>query len=261
MLFKLDAVILSLMATEAAVGRYGAAYRLLESTMFVGWAINGAFVAMYAYLGRDTDPTVGAVFGRSLKLALVLLVPVAVSMGILAEPIAVLAFGSDFEAAAEPLRLLAPVVVALCLVALCSSLIVTRRSPRTMLRITGPMVVLNVALNLALIPALEDSGAALAMLVTEVVFVAVAVRIAAAEVGGLRWTSLVGAPLLAGAAMAGPMVLLYGVPLAALAVGGAVYVVAFVALERVISPADLAFARSTLKRLLAHRGAPRAGSV
>ena len=76
LLFRLDAVILSLMATEAAVGRYGAAYRLLESTLFISWALNGAFVAMYAYLGRDTEPTVGAVFQRSVKAALVLLVPV-----------------------------------------------------------------------------------------------------------------------------------------------------------------------------------------
>jgi len=250
MLFKLDAVILSLIATEAAVGRYGAAYRLLESTMFIGWALNGAFVAMYAYLGRDTDPTVGAVFGRSIKFALVLLVPLAVSMGILAEPLAILAFGSGFEAAAEPLRLLAPVVVALCLVALSSSLIVTRRSPATMIRITGPMVVLNIGLNLALIPSLEDSGAAVAMLVTETLFVFVAMRIAAQEVGGLRWASLAGAPLLAGAAMALPMVLLAASPLASLAAGFAVYVVTFVLLERVISPADLAFFTSTLKRIL-----------
>lgn len=249
-LFKLDAVLLSLLATEAAVGRYGAAYRLLESTMFVGWALNGAFVAMYAYLSRDSDPTIGAVFGRSVKFALVLLVPVAVTLGILAEPIATLAFGADFEASAEPLRLLAPVVVALSLVALSSSLIVTRRSPRTMIAITAPMVAMNVALNLVLIPSLGDSGAALAMLVTEALFVVVALRVAADEVGGLPWVRIAGAPLLAGVAMAPVMVLLSGVPVAALGAGLLAYAVVFWVLERRISPEDLRFLTSSLKRLV-----------
>ncbi|MDQ3274366.1 MAG: flippase [Actinomycetota bacterium] len=250
MLFRLDAVILSLIAAEAAVGRYGVAYRLLESTMFIGWALNGAFVAMFAYLGRDTDPTIGSVFQRSVKFALVVLVPVAVIMGVLAEPIVRIAFGSDFEEAAGAVRILAPVVIGLCLVTLCTSLIVTRRSPRTMIRVTAPMVAVNVALNLALIPSLEERGAALAMLVTEVLFVAVAIRIAADEVGGLRWASMVGAPVLAGAAMAVVMMLLAALPLAALAAGLLIYAVAFVALERAISPSDLSFAASTFSRLL-----------
>ena len=253
MLFKLDAVILSLIAAEAAVGRYGAAYRLLESTMFLGWALNGAFVAMFAYLGRDTDPTIGSIFQRSVKFALVVLVPVAVIMGVLAEPVVRIAFGSDFEEAAGAVRLLAPVVVGLCLVTLCSSLIVTRRSPRTMIRITAPMVAINVALNLALIPSLEERGAALAMLVTEALFVAVSIRVAADEVGGLQWGSMVGAPFLAGAAMALPMVLLTGFPLAALAAGLLVYAVAFVLLERAISPSDLSFIAGALSRFLPAR--------
>lgn len=258
MLFKLDAVLLSVIAAEAAVGRYGAAYRLLEATMFIGWALNGAFVAMFAYLGRDTDPTIGSIFQRSVKFALVVLVPVAVIMGVLAKPIVSIAFGSEFEAAAGALRLLAPVVVGLCLVTLCSSLIVTRRSPRTMIRITAPMVAVNVALNLALIPSLEDRGAALAMLVTEALFVAVAIRVAADEVGGLRWASLVAAPLLAGGAMAVSMLLLAGLPLVALAAGLLVYAVAFVLLERMISPSDLSFIATTFGRLLPARLASRA---
>ncbi len=259
MLFKLDAVILSLIATQAAVGRYGAAYRLLESTMFIGWALNGAFVAMFAYLGRDSDPTIGSIFQRSVKFALVALVPVAVIMGVLAEPIVRIAFGSDFEAAAGALRLLAPVVVGLCLVTLCSSLIVTRRSPQTMIRITAPIVAVNVALNLALIPSLEDRGAALAMLVTEALFVAVAIRVAADEVGGLPWASMVGAPLLAGAAMAVPTVLLAGLPVAAAAAGLLVYGIAFVLLERAISPGDLSFIAATFRRLVPARLASRLG--
>lgn len=255
LLFKLDAVILSLLATEAAVGRYGAAYRLLESTLFVSWALNGAFAAMYAKLGHDTVPSIRSVFQRSVKLALVVLVPVAVAMAVLAEPLMELLFGAEFADAAGPLRLLAPIVVLLSIVTLSSSLVISRAGPRAILRISGSMVALNVVLNLVLIPPFEASGAAAAMLVTELAFGALALRIAARQSGGLELRSMTAAVGLGGAAMLGTMLLLRGVPVAALAAGLAVYAVVFLILERSISPRDLDFARTLLRRRLRSRAA------
>lgn len=255
LLFKLDAVLLAALATEAAVGRYGAAYRLLEATLFVAWALNGAFAAMYARLGHDTEPTVGAVLQRSIKLGLAVLVPVAVTMLILAEPVMELLFGVDFAGAAAALRLLAPVVVLLCVVTLTSSLIISRAGPRAIVRVTALMVALNVGLNFALIPIYADSGAAAAMLATEAVFLAVTLRIAAREVGGLAWRSMLLASLGAGAAMAVVMLLLASIPFAALLAGAATYAAAFILIERAVSPGDLEFAVGVLRRRLGSRAA------
>ena len=246
LLFKLDAVLLAALATEAAVGRYGAAYRLLESTLFIAWALNGAFAAMYAYLRRDSEPTIGAVFQRSVKAGLVLLTPVAVAFGLLAEPIMRLAFGADFEDGAAALRLLSPVVVLLGVVTLCTSLIVSRLDPRTMVKLSAAMVALNVALNLALIRELEESGAATAMLVTEAVFVLLAMRVAAHEVGGINWRSMLGAPAVAGVAMAAVLLALGSLPGLALIAGTIVYAGTYLAVERAFSPDDLAFLRATV---------------
>jgi O-antigen/teichoic acid export membrane protein len=246
LLFKLDAVLLAALATEAAVGRYGAAYRLLESTLFIAWALNGAFAAMYAYLRRDSAPSIGAVFQRSVKAGLVLLTPVAVAFGLLAEPIMRLAFGADFADGAPALRLLAPVVVLLGVVTLCTSLIVSRLDPRTMVKLSAAMVALNVALNLALIPELEESGAATAMLVTEAMFVLLAMRVAVQEVGGINWRSMLGAPALAGVAMAAVLLALGSLPALALVAGTIVYAGVYLAVERTFSPDDLAFLRATL---------------
>jgi len=248
LLFKLDAVLLAALAAEAAVGRYGAAYRLLESTLFIAWALNGAFAAMYAYLRRDSEPTIAAVFQRSVKAGLVLLTPVAVAFGLLAEPIMRIAFGADFEDGAAALRLLAPVVVLLGVVTLCTSLIVSRLDPRTMVKLTAAMVALNVVLNVALIPELDESGAATAMLVTEAMFVLLAMRVAVREVGGIDWRSMLGAPAVAGLAMAGVLVALESLPAVALAAGAIVYAGAYLAVERTFSPDDLAFLRATVLR-------------
>jgi len=253
LLFRLDAVILSLLATEAAVGRYGAAYRLLESTLFVSWALNGAFAAMYAKLGRDTVPSIRSVFQRSVKLALVVLVPAAVVMAVLAEPIMRLLFGAEFGDAAGPLRLLAPIVVMLCIVTLSSSLIISRAGPRAIVRISAAMVALNVVLNLVLIPRFDASGAAAAMLVTELAFAGFAMRVATREVGGIDWRSMLAATVAAGGAMLPVMLLLQGVPVLSAAAGIAVYATVFLLLERSISPGDLDFARTLVRRRLRPR--------
>lgn len=246
LLFKLDAVLLAALATEAAVGRYGAAYRLLESTLFIAWALNGAFAAMYAYLRRDSAPSIGAVFQRSVKAGLVLLTPVAVAFGLLAEPIMRLAFGADFEDGAAALRLLSPVVVLLGVVTLCTSLIVSRLDPRTMVKLSAAMVALNVALNLALIPGLEERGAATAMLITEAMFVLLAMRVAVQEVGGINWRSMLGAPAVAGVAMAAVLLALGSLPVIALVAGTIVYAGVYLTVERAFSPDDLAFLRAAL---------------
>ena len=249
LLFRLDAVLLAALATDAAVGLYGAAYRLLESTLFIAWALNGAFAAMYAYLTHESEPPIRAVFGRSIKVCLVLLAPVALAFGLLAEPIMRLAFGADFGDGAAALRLLAPVVVLLAVVTLCTSLIVSRLDPRVMVRLTAVMVTVNVALNVALIPPFDESGAAAAMLATEALFVVFAMRVASREVRGIDWASMFAAPAAAAAAMAAPLLLIGALPALALAAGLALYAGVYLVVERRVSPDDLEFVRVMLRRL------------
>lgn len=259
LLFRLDAVLLSLIATTAAVGRYGSAYRLFESTFFLTYALGAAFSPMYTYLERDSEPTVAGVFQRSLKLSLLLLVPCAVVFGTLASFVCRTLFGHGLEAAAAPLRILAPVVVLIGLVTLSTSLIVSRRSPAAVVWLSGAMTLVNVALNLALIPGLDERGAAVAMLVTEAVFLVLVLRMATRVLGtGLAWLATGAAPLAAGAAMAAATLALRHTPWLALAVGAAVYPVAFVAAERAISPDDLAFVAAFVRRRLS-RAATAAG--
>lgn len=255
LLARLDAIVLSFFATDASVGRYGAAYRVLEATFFLTSAINGAFAAMYAYLDRDTDPTVGSVFERSLKLTVTALMPVGVAVGLLADPISRLLFGDDLGGAAEPLRLLAPVVVLMGVVTIGSSLLVGRREPAVLVRIAFGAVALNVALNLALIPPLDESGAAAAMLATVTVFGAVVLREAAKTVGGVRWRAMLAGPLAAGAAMAVASLPLSAIPALALAAGLVAYLAVLLAVERTMNPADLEFVVGMVRRRLSSRPA------
>jgi len=120
------------------------------------------------------------------------------------------------------------------------------------------MTLLNIVLNLILIPGLHERGAAIAMLATEAIFLVLAFRMALATIDApVRWLPMTAAPLLAGALMAAVMLLLRNTPGTALAAGAAIYPAAFVAAERLISPDDLRFVVEFARRRL--RAARRAG--
>jgi O-antigen/teichoic acid export membrane protein len=263
LLFKLDAVILSLMGTTVAVGRYGAAYRLFEATFFIHVSLGGAFAAMYTYLGPCTVPSIGAVFQRSMSFALIALVPLGVVFGLLPAQTARLVYGPNFSQAGADLRLLAPTVVLIGLVTLSTILIVSRTNARRVLWLTGQMSLLNVLLNVALIPSLADRGSATAMLVTEAVFLAMVLVLAARLAGGINWWTMSAPVLIAGAAMAAAMIPFLPDLFPSIAAGMIVYTLVLVGLERVICPSDYAFVTHLVRRRIpvgpvtGHRGRAR----
>jgi O-antigen/teichoic acid export membrane protein len=250
---RADVLLLSLLSSSRAVGLYGTAYRLYEATSFILISLSGAFNAMYTYLGRDTSPTVGSIFERSIKLCLVLLLPIGLAFGLLAEPLCVAFFGEELRGAAKSLRLLAPAVVLAGILTLSTGLIVSRRNPRVIVRIVAMAAVSNLGLNLLLIPPLGGEGAALAMLLSAVVYAGPALVIATRTVGGVRWARMLAAPVGAAIAMVGPLLLLASSWALAVAVGVAVYLAAYAALERMVSPDDLDFALGLVTRRLRRR--------
>lgn len=256
LLARMDTLLLSLLATQAIVGRYGAAYRLFESTLIVTYALGGAFAAMYTYLGHRTTPSLSFVFQRSIKLALASLVPVAVVLAVLARPICRLIYGAGFGSSAAPLRILAPAVVLLGVVTLCTSLMVSRENPRRMVWMTAAIVLVNLLLNLLLIPPWKATGAAAAMLASEVVFAVWIMHSAHRAVGSLQWRPMLAGALAAGVGMALTMQLLLAVNAALALAGGAIaYLLILLAIERVVAPGDVELVVQMVRRRLAPRQA------
>jgi O-antigen/teichoic acid export membrane protein len=249
LLARMDTLLLSLFASQAAVGRYGAAYRLFETTFLITYALSGSFAALYTTLRLDGDPPLRFVFQRSIKLAVVLLIPLTVTYAVLAGPICRLIYGSTFASAA-PLRILSPAVVLMGVINLSVALLVSRENPRRIVFLTGVIAALNIALNLILIPIDGDVGAAVAMLATEVIYAIWVMSRASRTVGGLQWRDMLVGTLVAGALMAAVMLLLRASLLAALPAGAAMYVVVLFFVERLRSPQDVAFVVNMARRRL-----------
>jgi len=251
---RADAVLLSLLGTTVAVGQYGAAYRLMESTLFIPLALTTAFTAMFTYLSAGSQPTVRAAYEYALKAVVALLLPCSVALAILPGPLLELLFGAEFRAAVGPLRLLAPVVSLLGIVIISNTLVISRRDPGVVARAFGVALVVNVAANVALIGPLGASGAAAGMLLTEALFAVAMLHIAGRTVGRPRLRRVLAGPAIAATAMGLVLAALPAPVLLAIALGGAVYGLVLVGAERLLHPDDVDFARRMVRRRLARRG-------
>ena len=247
LLTKVDAIVLSLLATQAAVGLYGAASRLYEASWFVTFSLNAAFQAMYTYLSPDSEPTIGAVFERSIKLALGLLAPITVIYLVKAEPLCTLLFGDSFSSSDAALRALAPSVVLMGVVSLSTTLVALRLGPRQLIPLSAGIVVLNVVLTAALVPGMDAPGAGLAMSISVGVFAVASFWVASRAVGGVHIWRMTVAPVVAAAVMAGVMEPIGSLALAIVA-GAAAFALSFAAVERLVAPDDLRFIAQMVRR-------------
>jgi O-antigen/teichoic acid export membrane protein len=251
---KADTIILSLLKTHSAVALYGGASRLYEASFFITYSINGTFAAMFTSLSHTTVPTIASVFERSIKLVVGLLMPITVTWMVEARPLAVLLFGMRFAHAAGPLRLLAPSVVLMGVANLSASLVALRAGARALLPLTAGSLMLNILLNLAIVPRLGARGSGLAMSLALVAFAAAGLFLASRLAGPFSLLRMLGSSLGAGASMAIVM-LAIELPLAAsIALGVVVFIPAFAALEWMIAPEDLRFMIAILRRPLGVSG-------
>jgi O-antigen/teichoic acid export membrane protein len=239
-IFQAGTTMLGWLESDAAVGNYGAAHRLLQATFFVGWAVGAAVYPVMAGLGRETDPTVSFVYERAVKLALALSLPLAVAAGLLAEPAVSLVYGDEFADASDALLLLSPVIALYAVNHLSMMLLVSQHRQLRVAAIYGVASAAAVVGNLALIPLLSVEGAALTLTASELLLTLVFLLVARVEIGVRTWQRVAG-PVVAAAAAGAAILLFRDEPAAALAAGALVYVAVLASFELLVFPEDARF--------------------
>ena len=122
-----------------------------------------------------------------------------------------LLYGSEFEPSVVPLQILGLMTLLYGINAYASVSLVARYRPLAYGRLLVPVIVLNVVLNLILIPAEGASGAAAAALASGALLAALALWQARAVLGPADLVGAFAGPVLGGAAMTG-VVLALGAP-------------------------------------------------
>ena len=227
---QLDIVLLQLFKNFQMVGWYSAANKYIDAVAWVPQSAMGVVFPALSLLGASDRRRLAFAYEKSFKMLAILGLPLAVGLGVMADPI--VHFTRGFEQSIPALRILAPSVVLLFVnnAFIYTLTAINRQVDFTRLALFTLGV--NVALNLALIPPFGYLGAAVASTITE----------AALFAGGwwlLRRRRLPlsigrgGARVLASAAILG--IVVYSIrswPLGVVIIlGAAVYVAALVALR------------------------------
>jgi O-antigen/teichoic acid export membrane protein len=237
-LFRVDMLILSLLVGTVAVGLYGAAYRLLESTLVLSYAVAVAMLPTLSRLSRTSAPTLAEAYESAAKVIAIALVPVGCIFALFAGALIDALYGAQYAPAASALRLLGGAAALYGVSHLGLYVLIGQGRQRVIPWITAGVVALNVALNLVLIPRYSIDGAAFVTSLSELTLAILMTGAALRVTGRLSARRILAGPL-AGAAAMGAAALVAGTGLGGLALALLAYPAALLAVERRLHPGDL----------------------
>jgi O-antigen/teichoic acid export membrane protein len=169
-----DIVLLGILVTSREVGWYSAAYRIVFFVMAILYASHAAFLPEIAR-SVDAPGNLGRILSRSVGFALAVTIPFIVGGWLLAAPLMTLVFGGDYQAGAVALQILLVSLFFLAIHAATRNVFLTLDRLGLEAWLVAAGVVVNVALNIMLIPRQGIQGAAIATLAGEIVIMVGAV--------------------------------------------------------------------------------------
>lgn len=229
MYMRIDLLMLSRLDTFESVGMYSIGYKFADIIESFPGAVMAPAFTLLVQAWPDHTARFGRVFRQSFGILVVVGAGLVVGFAAFAEEVTVFFYGDRYADAAGAARLLVVGQVLNFFSLLCFT-VLTAVGRHRLYPVAGVVgVVVNVALNAALIPARSFDGAALATVVTEVVVLAILAS-GTLRVAGVRPLPLatVARTIAAAAVLAGCVLVLHGALhwLVAATLSGVVYLAA-----------------------------------
>lgn len=197
-----DIVLLSYLGQgEREVGWYAAASKILKMLQVIPMLVVGGIYPVFSDLARGPKDPLNTAYSGTLKLLLLIAIPVAIVVAGFADPLVRLVYGQGFTPAIAPLRLLAWSVPFLYLGYVFVNVLVSSDHLIWAALATGAAATINIAANLLLIPVFGIAGSAWAAVVAQVALAGIGGVAVERAVTGSRWIQLVWKPVMAGASM------------------------------------------------------------
>jgi O-antigen/teichoic acid export membrane protein len=165
--FRIDTIFLERMKGDAAVGAYGAAYKILESFMFLPAIFLAAIYPAFAETMRNSLQQMRRVYRNSLRWMLLLGTSIVVGTLLFAALGLRILYGQAYAEAVPVLRVLSPALLFIFINYALTHFLVALRGQKWNAIFAGVCIGINVLLNFLLIPRWGGIGAAAATVVTE----------------------------------------------------------------------------------------------
>jgi O-antigen/teichoic acid export membrane protein len=168
-----DGVMLGVMRTDVETGLYTAAYRVYEGLTYAPSAIAAVLTPRLSGLFLSDRLAHRRLSALGLAGSIALAILVAAVGYVVATPLMVLLFGSQFAAAARPFRVLCSGLVFVFAIWVMHAITISVNRERLLVKTAIVGLVVNVGLNLYVIPRMGTTGAALATVLGELVSLSV----------------------------------------------------------------------------------------
>jgi O-antigen/teichoic acid export membrane protein len=175
--FKIDTVMLSKMVGDEAVGAYNAAYNLVFAFMIISSAIVGSLFPAMAFNYLEDKEYSQRILAGGLKYSLILSLPLAFGGTFLAQKVIFFIYGQQYSASVLALKIIIwalPVLFVTNLLGNCLGAIYRQKE---VLYVSSANAVVNVILNLILIPRYSFYGSAAATVATELLGMVILLRL------------------------------------------------------------------------------------
>jgi len=169
--YQTSSVLLQYMVSDSAVGWYNAAFRIIQFLGFIPAVLFSAVFPVSSRLFRTSKDSLRFLFERSLKYLLIFAIPIGVGTTLLADRFIPLVCGqyTDFGPAVPALQILIWSEVIIFINMAFANQLNSINMQTVVTRQTAISAVVNVALNIMLIPFFGYLGACAVTVVTEAI--------------------------------------------------------------------------------------------
>jgi O-antigen/teichoic acid export membrane protein len=163
---KIDIIMLANLKTEIEIGHYAAAYKLTESLNMIPIAI---MVSIYPLMSShfSSKESLKSTIEYSLRLLLMIIIPIAVFTTFFSKDIINIIYGSEFSKSTLTLSILIWSEVFIFLNLLFTNILISMKRETIIMYITITLAVFNIILNYIFIPPFSFNGASVATFFTE----------------------------------------------------------------------------------------------
>jgi O-antigen/teichoic acid export membrane protein len=164
---KIDTVMLSMMKGDAVVGWYNAAYYLVQGFKPLQQMVMSALFPIMASSYVTSKDALKRIFERSFKYLFIMGLPIAVGITLMSDKFIYLIYGPTYEHSIIALQILSWDVLLVFLYGCISFLLVSIDRQHKMALFAGLTAVINIILNIILIPTYSYIGSAYATIIAE----------------------------------------------------------------------------------------------
>jgi len=244
---RIDTLMLSMMKGDAVVGWYAAAYGLVLSLKpFAQW-FRQALLPLTSNFFISSKSSLKLAYEKSFKYLLIVGLPMAVGITLLADRFILLFYGQAFENSIIALQILAWDVFLIYTYGPLGTTLVAIDKQNQLAVAAGLSAFINIILNLILIPPFSYVGAAVATIITETALFGMYFYFISKYLYRLPLHKMIISPLISCVAMALFIHFCNGINLAALIVTAAVIYFAVLYLTKGLSSEDIELLKQLIR--------------